>query len=80
MRRTRKVLTETEEIYEIYCNMCGKSIEKDNFDRFCDYLSVDKSWGYLSCLDGQAHSFDLCDMCYKDVVSKFKIKVLEDEN
>ncbi|WP_250277837.1 hypothetical protein [[Clostridium] colinum] len=79
MRQTKKVLTEKEEIYEVYCNMCGKAIQKDKFGKFCEYLSVDKQWGYLSSLDGQKHSFDLCDSCYKDIVSKFKIKVLDDE-
>ena len=80
MRKTKKIFTEKDEVYEVYCNMCGKAIEKDQFGKFCEYLSVDKQWGYLSCLDGQKHSFDLCDICYKDIVNKFKIKILEDEN
>lgn len=78
MRKTKKVLTETDEIYEIYCNMCGKAIKKDQFGKFYDYLSVDKKWGYLSCFDGQLHSFDLCDECYKKVAKSFKINVLDD--
>lgn len=80
MRKVKKVLTETEEIYEVYCNMCGKAIEKDQFGKFLEYLSVDKKWGYLSSLDGQSHSFDLCDSCYRNIVSRFNIKVLDDEN
>ncbi len=79
MRKVKKVLKEEDEIYEIYCNMCGKPIEKDSFGNFLEYLSVDKKWGYFSILDGQEHSFDICDSCYKDIVSKFKIKILDDE-
>ena len=79
MRKIKKVLTEKEEIYEVYCNMCGNAIQKDQFGKFCEYLSIDKHWGYLSSLDGQKHSFDLCDTCYKDMISKFKIKILDDE-
>ena len=79
MRKTRKVLTEQEEIYEVYCNMCGNSINKDQFGKFYDYLSLNKNWGYLSSLDGENHSFDLCDKCYIDIVIKFKIRVLSDE-
>ncbi len=79
MRKTKKILTEKDEIYEVYCNMCGKAIEKDQFGKFYEYLSVDKNWGYFSKLDGQKHSFDLCDKCYIDIVSKFKIRVLDNE-
>ena len=80
MRKTKKIFTENEEIYEIYCNMCGKTIEKDCFGKFYEHLSIDKQWGYLSGLDGQKHSFDLCDICYIDIVNKFKIRVLDNEN
>ncbi|WP_317368819.1 hypothetical protein [uncultured Tyzzerella sp.] len=79
MRKTKKVLTEQEEIYEIYCNMCGKPIDKDQFGKFYDYLSVDKNWSYLSHLDGKKHSFDLCENCYFDIINNFKIRVLDDE-
>lgn len=80
MRKTKKTLTEKEEIYEVYCNMCGEKIRQDNFGKFWEYLSVDKQWGYLSSLDGQKHSFDLCDTCYKSIINKFKIKIINDEN
>ena len=79
MKKTKKILKEQEEIYEIYCNMCSNPINKDPFGKFCEYLSVDKNWGYLSNLDGQKHSFDLCDKCYLDIIKKFKIKVLNEE-
>ena len=76
MRKTKKVLEEKEEIYEVFCNMCGKSIEKDPFGKFCDHLQIDKEWGYFSSIDGQKHSFDLCNKCYLDIVSNFKIDIL----
>lgn len=78
MRKTKKILEETEEIYEVICNMCGQSIEKDPFGKFCDYLQVDKEWGYLSNIDGQKHSFDLCNKCYLSIVSNFKLNIINE--
>lgn len=79
MRKFKKVTTEGVELDEVYCNMCKKQIKKDEFGKLYDYLSVDKKWGYLSSLDGQEHSFDLCDNCYKYVTDKFEIKALKEE-
>lgn len=78
MRKTKKVFEEKDEIFEVICNMCGEKIQKDKFGKFCDYLSVDKEWGYLSSIDGQKHSFDLCNDCYLSIVSKFKLNILDD--
>ncbi len=75
MRKKRKVLEEKEEIYEVICNMCNKKIKQDEFGKFYDYLSVDKQWGYLSSIDGQKHSFDLCNDCYLEIISKFNLKI-----
>lgn len=77
MRKTKKILEEKEEIYEVICNMCGENIQKDQFGKFYDYLQIDKEWGYLSNMDREKHSFDLCSKCYLDIVSKFKIDVIK---
>lgn len=77
MRKKKKILEEKEEIYEVICNMCGENIKKDQFGKFCDYLQVDKIWGYLSSIDGENHSFDLCNECYLKIVSNFKLNVNE---
>jgi hypothetical protein len=60
-------------ISEVICNCCGKSIDKTDTGRFHDYLSVEKSWGYLSEFDCEVHKFDLCVDCYKNILDKFSV-------
>ena len=57
---------------EICCNQCGRQIEKNEFGYFDDHLSVEKTWGYGTAIDGDTHIFDLCFECYSDLISKFK--------
>jgi hypothetical protein len=53
--------------------MCGHGIGKTEMEYFDDYLSVEKTWGYHSPMDGEAHEFDICAGCYRDWVKAFKI-------
>lgn len=76
MKRVKNVFLESEEVYEIICNMCAKSIKKDEVGRFFDHLSVTKYWGYLSENDGQTHEFDLCEDCYNKFIQDFKIDLI----
>ncbi len=57
---------------KIICNSCSKEIEKDPTGNFYDHIEINKEWGYLSDFDGQTHSFDLCEQCYKKLISGFK--------
>jgi [ribosomal protein S18]-alanine N-acetyltransferase len=50
------------------CNKCGKDIVGHD-----DYLEVQKIWGYYSNKDFDTHSFVLCEECYDELVSSFKI-------
>lgn len=59
---------------KIVCNLCAKEIEKDLTGNFYDYIEINKEWGYLSDFDGQTHSFDLCEECYKKLISSFKYR------
>ncbi|MGN1318034.1 MAG: hypothetical protein ACI4VF_03395 [Lachnospirales bacterium] len=59
----------------VKCNCCGKEIEKDSLGNIIDHLSVEKRWEYGTSLDNEKHSFDLCEDCYKNIISKFKIPV-----
>lgn len=60
-------------ITDVKCNCCGKLIEKDSLGNIVDYLSVEKRWGYGTTIDNEEHSFDLCEDCYKKIISGFKI-------
>lgn len=75
MRILKNVTVIKKEIDEVACNMCGNKIEKDCNGKFFDYLQVEKRWGYNSEQDGEEHSFDLCESCYKEIIDKFKIPI-----
>ncbi len=64
-------------VEEVKCNCCGQPIEKDSFGNTLDYLSVYKRWGYGTTMDSEEHEFDLCEECYKKIISQFKISVIK---
>ena len=40
-----------------------------------DVLEVSKRWGYFSEKDNRLDEFDLCEQCYDEIISEFKIKI-----
>ena len=42
-----------------------------------DYLQVKKAWGYFSSKDLTGHAFNMCEACYDEMISNFKIPVEE---
>ncbi|HIT89864.1 MAG TPA: hypothetical protein IAC41_05530 [Candidatus Merdenecus merdavium] len=60
---------------KVYCNRCGKKIKVDHGIVKEGALSLDISWGYFSNKDGQAHSFDLCEECYDEMIANFQIPI-----
>ena len=58
---------------EIYCNQCGKKLEKCGKVSTEDFLHVEKDWGYFSKKDTKMHSFVLCEECYDKMISRFVI-------
>lgn len=56
----------------IYCNCCGNIIDDVRFPKK-DYLKVEKAWGYFSEKDLEIHEFYLCEECYNNIISKFKV-------
>mgnify|MGYP000742550999 CR=1 FL=1 len=60
--KEREMIKETE---AIICNRCGKEIVVRNGEPREGIFSADCEWGY----------FDLCESCYDDLVSSFKIPV-----
>lgn len=75
MREYKEVEIKIERVNKVYCNMCGECIEADISGNINDYVHIAKKWGYNSDMDGEKHNIDLCQKCYKDMISKFKIKV-----
>jgi hypothetical protein len=72
MKIVKTIMQPIEEIKSIKCNKCGKIIPDIMYD---DYLSVNRQWGYFSNIfkDEENHKFDLCEECYAEIISSFKI-------
>ena len=58
---------------KIYCNKCGREIEKDKLGICPDFLAVKKEWGFFSDKDMEIHKWDLCESCYDEFVQGFVI-------
>ena len=55
------------------CNCCGKNIKIVRGIQKEDVLCVSKDWGYFSEKDMERHCFIICESCYDNWVSGFKI-------
>ena len=42
-------------------------------------IGIDHAWDYFSEKDGQIHHFDLCEDCYDEMISGFKLPVETEE-
>ena len=62
-----------QELDQVRCNCCGTQVKKNDLGYIADYLSVNKTWGYDSPIDGETHNFDLCFECYAQIVDRFQI-------
>lgn len=67
MRQYETVEKQTTEAVRIFCDCCGKEIEKNKED----YLEIEKVWGYFSEKDGDRHQLDICEHCYDAWVKGF---------
>ena len=75
MRQYCTKLKKTEELEKIICNKCGKEILVCGGVSQEDVLEVEKLWGYHSRMDNQVDHFDLCEDCYDELVSGFRIQI-----
>lgn len=57
------------------CNACGKVIKSTGGIYKEALFSVDFSWGYFSDKDGRHDHWCLCEACYDQITSSFKIPV-----
>ncbi|MEE1072879.1 MAG: hypothetical protein U0L26_11000 [Cellulosilyticum sp.] len=61
---------------QIYCNCCGRVINVEGKSQE-DFLRVKKIWSYFSSKDLTGHTFNVCEACYDEMISRFKIPVEE---
>jgi len=70
---------ENNEVKEVFCNQCKKSLTVENGIIKEGCFNGNIVWGYFSTLDGKRHGFDLCEECYQKMVRAFSIPVTETE-
>lgn len=73
MKRTNNVKNSFET--PLRCNCCGREIKSENGILIEDAFEATKEWGYFSSRDMDVHQFNLCEECYDEITSKFKIPV-----
>ncbi|MCL2565598.1 MAG: hypothetical protein FWE24_07305 [Defluviitaleaceae bacterium] len=61
-------------LQDIFCNICGEKIHKNEYGYYDDFLSIEKKWGYHSQFDGETHFIDICQLCYKIFLNNMKLK------
>jgi len=76
MKIYENIITKKQEsvIQDIFCNICGEKIHKNEFGYYDDFLSIEKTWGYHSRFDSETHFIDICQLCYKELLERFKLK------
>ena len=55
------------------CNCCGKEIIEEQGIQKEDVLAVFKEWGYFSGKDMERHHLVICEACYDNWISGFRI-------
>lgn len=75
----RKVDAKTQELIEVVCNACGKSlrVQKGLLLEECFYGVA--NFGYFGRKDKTTHQFDLCEDCYDKMTENFVVPVTEEE-
>ncbi|MGI6094453.1 MAG: hypothetical protein ACOYBL_03375 [Lachnospiraceae bacterium] len=71
--------SQIEQLEQVCCNQCGKALRVENGIIMEGVFHGAIDWGYFSDYDGESHSFDLCEDCYKKMISKFQIPVTKEQ-
>ena len=74
IRGNVKVEKNESVIQDIFCNICGEKIHKNEHGYYDDFLSIEKKWGYHSQFDSETHYIDICQSCYKVFLGKLKLE------
>ncbi len=74
MKNYINITRNEKSVDNITCNLCGKSIEKNQWGYFDPYLSINQTWGFGSEYDGETHHIDICSSCYNKLLKTMAIK------
>ena len=73
MRQFGVEVKEQKELKKMVCNCCGKElIVKGGIVRE-GVFSAECSWGYFSEKDGTSQTADICESCFEQWMSQFRI-------
>ncbi len=73
MKKFKSVKIECKETISIFCNMCGEEVQKDQHGYYHSFFDTSYRWEYPSKFDNEVHSFQLCEKCYENFISSFKL-------
>lgn len=68
-------MNENTKKLEVVCNCCGNTIKTSKGIVMEGVLPVNADWGYFSQKDGEVHRFDVCEHCYNQWITSFKIPI-----
>ena len=77
MKVLKKVTKEIEELDDLICNKCGKTLKQiigsDGTYNFCGLEEVRMVCGYGSLNDGDIYQFSMCEQCVLELMETFTI-------
>ena len=59
----------------VICNRCGKKLAVKHGIVREGVFTSDHTWDFFSEKDGEIHHLDLCENCYDEIISGFRITV-----
>lgn len=63
----------------LICNCCGKTLRSKNGVLKEDALVTTKEWGFFSQKDLEVHHICICEECYDQWISTFKVPVEKEQ-
>ena len=74
MKKYKSVKKDAVVLASLRCNCCGAELKPITEGVFpCG--SIELVWPYGTGFDGEKHSFDLCEPCYRKVTAAFALPV-----
>lgn len=76
----RKFREEQKTLCAVICNGCGRKLKVENGVLKEGCFEAKQVFGYFSSMDGERHSFDLCEDCYRKMIRQFAVPVEREES
>lgn len=58
---------------QIFCNCCGKAMQRQGDMYTEEFVHIKKDWGYFSDRDGITQEADVCETCIQTWMDSFEI-------